>query len=585
MRVVCAMHRGSALGLFLAGACAAMTGGCAPSATQWTPATVAPPPVQALNIPVPQPLISQSQPIQVPADAPDGARLDITRDGAILTGLLGNRTIRVARFGPDIDATAIDEARGVFDPRVLAQVSAGRTSSRATLPLSAASGGSASAGNPEAGSVEALLRQVQRLYQSTSAFETTTYSTAATGTGSVTMEQYLPTGTLLFLTGGTVETAHDDRGLRGAWSVGLTQPLLRGGDMLANLAGLRQARNRAAGSEYAFRREVIETVRQIDVGYWELVLARQVLSIRQFGVKLAEQQTKREEDLLSVGKALRGDVMTASAERSARQADLVDAQAFVESQTIDLIRLMHPEDAVRWDLTLNPLDPAEVTEIQPVPETSEALAFQYRPELAQARLTLANLELNERQARNSRLPQLDLVGIYGADHDSPALSARTTDAEYQNEAYSVGLQFETALLNRSENARYRRARLENQQGAAILVELEESIAAEVRRAVVEVRRQWQRLLATAETVLSRKEAVRVVQGRREVGKATNLDVLQVQRDFIESQVDDATARVRYIQALTELYAAEGTLLERRGIALDDAQTIQDMTGISAHAKF
>jgi outer membrane protein TolC len=46
-----------------------------------------------------------------------------------------------------------------------------------------------------------------------------------------------------------------------------------------------------------------------------------------------------------------------------------------------------------------------------------------------------------------------------------------------------------------------------------------------------------------------------------------LDVLQVQRDYIQSQVDDATARVRYIEALTELYAAEGTLLERRGISL------------------
>jgi outer membrane protein TolC len=70
-------------------------------------------------------------------------------------------------------------------------------------------------------------------------------------------------------------------------------------------------------------------------------------------------------------------------------------------------------------------------------------------------------------------------------------------------------------------------------------------------------------------VLSRRESVRVIEGRHEVGKATNLDVLQVQRDLIQSQVDDATARVRYIEALTDLYAAEGTLLERRGIALDE----------------
>jgi outer membrane protein TolC len=60
--------------------------------------------------------------------------------------------------------------------------------------------------------------------------------------------------------------------------------------------------------------------------------------------------------------------------------------------------------------------------------------------------------------------------------------------------------------------------------------------------------------------------------------ATNLDVLQVERDFIESQVDDATARVRYIQALTQLYAAEGTLLERRGISMEAVNEHKETLG-------
>ena len=40
-------------------------------------------------------------------------------------------------------------------------------------------------------------------------------------------------------------------------------------------------------------------------------------------------------------------------------------------------------------------------------------------------------------------------------------------------------------------------------------------------------------------------------------------------DLILAQVNEITARVSYIQALVGLYAAEGTLLERRGVTFDD----------------
>jgi outer membrane protein TolC len=63
--------------------------------------------------------------------------------------------------------------------------------------------------------------------------------------------------------------------------------------------------------------------------------------------------------------------------------------------------------------------------------------------------------------------------------------------------------------------------------------------------------------------------LRIAQDRNAVGKATNLDVQIVQRNLIQAEVDEGTARVGYIEALTSLYAAEGTLLERRGIRLDD----------------
>jgi outer membrane protein TolC len=532
-----------------------------------------PPALAESAIEVPPSLESRAESLALPSDL--SGPVALTRDGAILTALLNNRRIEVARSGPEIDATYIDENRAIFDPRLLAQISRGRATRQSfgfSSGSSSSSSGSSSSGAKAVtlSSVNELLLRVQQLNQSIAALDGTGSSTVVGTSGSVEVQQYLPTGTLLFLTGEGARLDNNPGGddSQHTWTAGVSQPLLRGAGTDTNLAALRQAKNVAAQSEHEFRGTVIDVVRQTEGTYWELVLAKEVLGIRDLGVRLAEEQMNREQELQSVGKALTGDVMSAQAERSAREADRVDAQAALKTQAIELIRLMHPESTPRWELTFEPRDGADVVEVLTVPEESERLALQYRPELAQARLTLANLELDVVRARNGKLPQLNLVGEYenSSGGNSSATSGSSTGVG-DDDTYSVGLQFETALFNRAERARYRRAQLSQDRGSDYIAQLEEEVAAEVRQALVEVSRQWERLAATSQAVLSRNEAVRVIQGRHEVGKATNLDVLQVQRDYIQSQVDDATARVRYIEALTELYAAEGTLLERRGISL------------------
>lgn len=551
----------------------AVCGGCARTETSWTPETVVPPAPAEASIEVPTSLESRAETLSVPAEL--SGPVALTRDGAILTGLLNNRLIEVARFGPEIDETYIDENRAIFDPLLLAQISRGRNS-RQSFGFSGTSNSSTTQSFDDADSkqitldsISELVGRVQALNQSIDAIGEAR-STVMGNSASVEVQQYLPTGTFLFLTGEGAQLDNNPYGddAQHSWTAGVSQPLLRGAGTDVNLAALRQAKNFAAQSEHEFRAAVIDVVRQTELAYWELVLAKEVLAIREFGVTLASNQMTREEELESVGKALGGDVMSARAERLARQADLVDAEAAMKSQAIALIQLMHPESTPRWEISFDPQDGADVVEVPTHPEESERLSLLYRPELAQARLTLANLELDVVRARNGRLPQLNAVGQYRDASGGQSFTATSSTSAVGEDTYSVGLQFETALFNRAERARFRRAQLSQERGSGYIVQLEEEIAAQVRQAIIEVERQWERLAATTEAVLSRREAVRVIEGRHEVGMATNLDVLQVQRDLIQSQVDDATARVRYIEALTELYAAEGTLLERRGVALE-----------------
>ena len=280
-------------------------------------------------------------------------------------------------------------------------------------------------------------------------------------------------------------------------------------------------------------------------------------------------QLQLNKNFISVGKLSRDALVSAEAELASRKADRVDAYAEVKSRTIDLIRLLDPEFDTQWSIVFETADPPDVASVDLNPDVSARLAALYRPELAQAILDFKNSELELVRTKNGLLPRLDAFASYGrlsAGYSSNDASEHLDDSHLEN--YELGLSFQSSLLNRAEKARHQRAEFQKQMAEAAIRNLEQLLEADVRLAAIEVDRQWQRIPATQHAVKSREEELRIERSRFLEGTSTNLDVVQVHRNLIQAQFEEATARVYYIEALTALYHAEGTLLVRRGIGID-----------------
>ena len=204
-------------------------------------------------------------------------------------------------------------------------------------------------------------------------------------------------------------------------------------------------------------------------------------------------------------------------------------------------------------------------------ETSVERALNHRPELFRDRIDALNRRLDLLGAEDALGPDLNLVASYGRTslglELSGGLEHLADDSRFDN--YTVGLELGLPLLGRGELARYRSARLSEMRAEAILEDTALGVAEEVRRAAIEVETQWLRIEATEEAVRSRQEELRIEEDRYEVGMTRNLDVLEVQRLLVQARVDAVTAKVRYLQALADLYRAEGTLLEHHGVTLAD----------------
>ncbi len=530
------MFRKSGIVLFPLAAGAALmlaTANCANAGVRWTPEDVAPPASLEAGMSQAAEAVKEGS-----KEAESTAPLALTRDGAVLTALARNRSLAVEAFAPEISATQIPAARAEFDPSLLATTSYGRTA------------------NPMGNGDAAVSRSLQT---------------------NVKLSQSLPTGTEIYLSGdfSRSHASSSDPQYTGSWSAGINQALLRGAGTTVNRVTLRQAENTAASSQHELRGFTMDLIAQVENAYWELALAKETLKIRRFAVELAEEQWALNRDLIEVGKLSADAEISAKAEVASQRANLVEAEAAVKEQTIQLIRLLNPGDDFSWTSTFDLTDPVETSSVDLDANVSAELARLYRPELAQARLDLANQDLEVVRTRNGLLPRLDAFASFGRISSGDSSNGTTRywdDGDFNN--YEAGISFQFSPLNRAEKASHERAQLQQQQAEASIANLEQLLEAEVRGAVVEARKQWERIPATGEVVKSRQEELEVERERFLVGKSTNLDVLQVHQDLIQAQLDEVTARVRYIESLSALYAAEGTLLERRGVEMDSEKESQ-----------
>ena len=107
------------------------------------------------------------------------------------------------------------------------------------------------------------------------------------------------------------------------------------------------------------------------------------------------------------------------------------------------------------------------------------------------------------------------------------------------------------------------ARLQQEQACAVVRRLEQTIESDARKAVVEGESQLEQMEASGQEVLQREEELAIETEEIRPGRSTHLDVLQVQKNLVQSKLDEVTARVRHLEALGDLYRVEGTLLTRR----------------------
>lgn len=350
------------------------------------------------------------------------------------------------------------------------------------------------------------------------------------------------------------------------------QPLLRGFGLDFNRAQIKLRKFDRSISDEQLRREMRETIYNVEQAYWRLFQSRRSLAVS------ARLVTNLESILRSLRQRheMRFDVYhvqlkLTESRYEQRQAEFVRLRNQVHNAEDTLKALINdPELNLARDLEIIPSDEPTISPlmVDVLGEVTAALSF--RSELREARLQIEQAQVAIGVAKNQALPRLDVVFRYvidGLGGNWDRAFSQLTDKDF--EEYLLQIQFEWPIGNRGPEAALRQARLRQAQAIAAHRAQIENVVLETQTAIRDLHSAHDQIGPSFRSAKASAEQLLVTQLRQE---RRDVASLQVELDAHELL---STSRQNLLQALADhniaivnLERRKGTLLEYNNILLN-----------------
>lgn len=386
-------------------------------------------------------------------------------------------------------------------------------------------------------------------------------------------------------------------------NLSLTQPLLRDFGWRFALLVVDVAQIGEEQAYQVYKAQVAGLVENVERAYWTYVLAIENVRVEVRGLELAKELLRQNQSRFNVGSLPRTSVLESEAEVARREANLVTSSALERIARDNLRALINArQDDGEALIMIEPADKPGVTATVFDLDESLQVAYMQRPELLAARANVDGRRVERKIAENRLLPRLDLVGsigLNGLGGSDAGLVAPTptvppgqptptpgafsfipnpqvlggynrslellTDGRYYQ--YLIGAQIVIPLDNAAAEADFAQAKVNAEAARLTLRQTEENVTLEITQAVNNLKALLRRIDATRVARELADENVRNQQARYDVGLATTKDLIDFQDRLTQAYRDEITAVATYAIELARLHFAEGSLLDRRNVAL------------------
>lgn len=403
--------------------------------------------------------------------------------------------------------------------------------------------------------------------------------------------------------------------INSALRVQVTQHLLQGFGLPANTRFIHIAKNNRELTDVAFRLQIIDSVDQIELIYWDLVYAYENARVQNESLTFAQKTLSDTKKQVEIGSL--APIETVRAQSTVAQ----DQQLVTTAQTNLQLEQLLMKNALTRNLKDPVLATAEVipTSTIAIPAEEQILptedlindALRHRAELVETRIDLNSRDYSNKAVRSALLPTLDLFAYYGGSglggSQNPANLCQGQTAEQRQLGFcagpnpdnngqvliptvgstsiggtwnqlvnstapdkGVGLTLNIPLRNRAAQAVQVRSELEYRQAQMRQQQIENQVGIEVRNAQYAVQQNRASVESAKAALDLARQSLDAEQKKYQFGTSTTTLVLQFQSQLATAESTLVNATVAYEKSRIELDRATGTLLDHNGISVDDA---------------
>lgn len=359
----------------------------------------------------------------------------------------------------------------------------------------------------------------------------------------------------------------------------VTQQLLNGAGKDVGRRFVEVTKNEAKVLQQSVRLQLNTTLASALNTYWDVAAARDNVRVAEQSLQVATRLYEDNKMREALGSLAYLDVVTAESQMAAAQRDLVVAQTTLQMRELDLKNVIGRQ----FDSALGT---AQIMVTDPLPEPKDsdilkfgdalAAAMKNRAEILQGEIGLDTQEIAIKYERNQLKPSLVIFGQFassGLFGDRTFLDANGQTVvlpggisqvmrQVRNWGYpdiSVGFSLSFNIRNRSAGADSYRTKLERQQSETALQGTRNSIALEIRKAIIGLAQNKAQLEAAHKATQLSEETLAAEESRLAEGVSTPYTVIQRQRDLTAAQSAEIQARANYAKALVELDRSTGVL--------------------------
>ena len=349
---------------------------------------------------------------------------------------------------------------------------------------------------------------------------------------------------------------------REALGLTLWQPLLKGGGFTAGRAPVLLARVAEERNVLRFRDALMYVLQGTILTYRALIQAEQRVSIDERSLARARETLDVNRVLIDTGRMAEQDITQTEANIAQRELSLVKSQDALDDARRNLNVLLDLPGAV----LVTPTDSVEFDEDAAGDfdvAASAALARAHNPTYLGALLAVRRAQIERALADNNSRWDLALT----ARADSRGIGGsvlRDLGEAGDDSRYAVGLELRIPLGDDAAKADRRRrlaASTALERAEFALANYGRELDTNVRNAVRAARTRLQEVRLAREALALAEAKLEIEREKLTLGLSSNYQLALFETDLVNAQVNDVSARIGYLNALTALDHIQGTVLD------------------------